>query len=214
MRALIVTNGQINDLDYLNKIILSHDYVICVDGAARYLHRIQKKPDLMVGDMDSVHEVDMIWIESSLTPVNRYETRKDFTDTELAIEVALDKNPELITIVGAVGSRLDHSLSNIFLLKKIADAGVEGQIDDGDFEVLYLWKDKQLNWKRGEVVSFVPTSESEIRVTLEGFEYPLFEKRMTQGTSLCISNVVKKDNPIIKIVGGGLLAIRNKKPLI
>ncbi len=211
MKALIITNGDINDLDYLKEMILCHDYVICVDGAARYLHQIRQRPDLMVGDMDSVHEADLAWIESAQIPVNRYETRKDYTDTEIAIDAALEKKAEMITVAGAVGSRVDHSISNLLLLKKIADAGVEGMISDSDYEVMYLWKDRRLNWKKGEVVSFVPVSEKETSVTLEGFEYPLQEKILSQGTSLCISNVVKKDNPCVKIKNGSLLAIRNKK---
>ena len=211
MKALIITNGDINDLDHLKETILDHDYVICVDGAARYLHQIRQMPDLMVGDMDSVHEADLAWIESSKIPVNRYKTKKDYTDTEIAIDAALEKKAKVITIAGALGSRVDHSLSNLFLLKKIADAGVEGMIIDSDYEVLYLWKNRQMNWKQGEVVSFVPISETETTVTLEGFEYPLREKILSQGTSLCISNVVEKDYPFVKVKNGCLLAIRNKK---
>ncbi|RQD70344.1 MAG: thiamine diphosphokinase [Tindallia sp. MSAO_Bac2] len=211
MKILIITNGDISDLFFLQEKIKDHDYLICVDGAARYLRKIQQKPDLMVGDMDSVSDEDLSWIESFKIPVKRYKTRKDYTDTEIAIDAALDHNARFITILGAVGNRLDHSLSNIFLLKKIDDAGIEGLIADKSFELQYLNKDKQLDWKRGEVVSFIPIDQEEAILSLDGFEYPLENKAVSRGTSLCVSNVVARDCPSVIINNGSILAVRNKK---
>ena len=210
MKTLIITNGNIRDNKFLRQMVELHDYIICVDGAAKYLKTISHKPDLIVGDMDSILEDDLKWIESSKVPIDVYETRKDYTDTEIAIDAAIEKKSSSIMILGAIGSRIDHSLSNLFLLKKISEAGLEGLIADGDYEVSLIQKSLRLNWSKGEVVSFIPASELPVRLTLEGFEYPLTDKTIRQGTSLCVSNVVARDYPNVIIESGSLIAVRNK----
>lgn len=211
MKILIVTNGEIYNLGYLRGIAPRYNYIICVDGAARYLHEIYCIPDLMVGDMDSVNDKDLEWIRKHNIPVKEYDVKKDYTDTEIAIDAAINLKAEKITVLGGIGNRIDHSVSNIFLLKKIADSGILGEIIDEHFEIQYLDKNSELHWQIGETVSFIPLNEDPGIISLEGFEYPLVDKSVSQGTSLCVSNVVKKSIQKVKIKDATLLAIRNKQ---
>jgi len=49
-------------------------------------------------------------------PFHTVPARKDQTDLELAVELALEKGARSITLVGGWGSRIDHALGNVELL--------------------------------------------------------------------------------------------------
>ncbi len=81
-------------------------YVIACDVGWRYAERLGLKPDLAVGDFDSAPAPEGI-------PVERVPSRKDDTDTMLAVKEALAEGFRDITILCAFGGRLDHTLANL-----------------------------------------------------------------------------------------------------
>ena len=56
MRTIIFTNGEYKNKafyeGYLKKF--TADYVICADGGANYARELNIKPDMIIGDMDSI----------------------------------------------------------------------------------------------------------------------------------------------------------------
>lgn len=210
MKVLVVTNGTIADMEFLKGIAANHKTILCADGAVKYLRSIGCMPTKVVGDLDSISQEDLKWVESNHVPVLQYDVRKDFTDTEIAVSHALEMGAASITIVGAWGSRIDHSLGNLYLLKMISEHHAEGVIIDKNMEVSLISKNTKLSWKKGETVSFIPVSEKILGLTLKGFEYNLDAVELNMGSSRCISNVVAADNPEIQLTQGFLFAIRNK----
>lgn len=208
MEVTIVTNGQIKDMEFLQDIIQNTNYIICADGAAEYLRYLNTCPNILVGDLDSINEETLNWINENKVKVERFPVKKDMTDTELAVEFALKQNPSRIVIVGATGSRLDHSLSNIMLLYKINGMGIDAAIVD---ELNYVAITKgllKLNCEIGQTLSLIPIGGDAEGVSIEGLEYPLINSRIKMGSSLGISNKSIKDEVIISVRDGSLLVIK------
>ncbi len=118
-KGLIVTGGVI-DLKQLDMIYNNNTYdiVIGVDHGMDYLSQIGKIPDVMLGDFDSCDKGVLETYKASGVQIISYPVKKDLTDTHLAIETAIDMQLHEITIMGATGNRMDHSLSNLFVLGK------------------------------------------------------------------------------------------------
>ena len=52
-RAIIISNGKINDYSYYKNKIREDDYIICADGGIKHLLQMGVCPDLWLGDFDS-----------------------------------------------------------------------------------------------------------------------------------------------------------------
>jgi len=210
MKVVVVTNGDIKDLTFLKKILADASTIICADGAAKYLKEINIAPHLLLGDMDSIDEENLQWVESSGISLIRFPARKDATDTELAVDYAVDMKPHEIIIVGGVGSRWDHSLSNIFLLKKLLAHRIKARIVNELNDMTIINDSIELEGEIGETLSIVPISEEVKGVNLYGLEYPLVERDFSMGSSLGISNRFKEAKVKITLREGVLLVIRAK----
>src|SRR5688572_13072696 len=115
MKAVVVASGELvaTDVAWLD----AADTVIAADGGAGALDRIGRRPDLLVGDIDSVDPALVEWLASGGMPIERHPADKEASDTELAVTAALDAGASEIVILGAVGGdRLDHELANLLLL--------------------------------------------------------------------------------------------------
>jgi len=210
LETLLITNGIIESTEYLSELVKKNINIICADGAVRYLRSIQQLPSCVIGDLDSISQDDLDWIKNNDVPIVLYDTRKDYTDTELAIRYALELGSTTITLTGALGGRFDHSLGNLFLLVLIHKHNCVGIIHEMDYEIRLITKRETLDWKIGETVSFVPVSETVEEVTLTGFEYPLERETLYQGHTRSISNIVAQADQMVEVGSGMLLAIRNK----
>ena len=144
-------------------------------------------------------------------PVRTFPTRKDYTDTHLAMMYAKDLYPEEVIVFGATGTRLDHVLGNISLL----GIGFEEQISMELLaehnrirmiqKPLTLEKDAQY----GKYVSLIPYGGDVQGITLRGFKYPLSDYTMGGFNSLGISNEIVDEKAVIELTGGSLLVIES-----
>jgi thiamine pyrophosphokinase len=117
MKCVIVAGGE-KPQGYLPLESLAQaDYLICADSGANYVYELNYIPNLIVGDFDSVCPDVLQAYRSQGCPLKTYPVEKDSTDTELAIQLALKKNPTEIYLLSSIGGRLDHSLANVFRLK-------------------------------------------------------------------------------------------------
>ncbi|MFC4777716.1 thiamine diphosphokinase [Paenibacillus sp. GCM10023252] len=211
-RVLIYTGGRLGRwaLEQRN----ADDLIIGADSGALFLIDHGLKPHLSIGDFDSVTagELDLIRAESWETlacdPID-----KDYTDTELAFRHALDIGAREIVLLGALGSRFDHSLANVHLLMLALEQGAAASIVDENNRIrlcsssLSLVREPDRPY---ENVSLLPLTASVQGVTLEGFMYPLHEAELRIGQSLGISNVMKDDVATISVRDGILLVIESR----
>lgn len=216
----IVSGGNITDdflLSYLEKLQIDHQvYTIAVDKGLEFFCKHQLKPDCMLGDYDSVNpEIYKKFKEMDEILSYTFPPEKDATDTELALDFAIehgDENTEIL-IFGGTGTRLDHVLGNLNLLNKALEKKVPCKIIDAYNQICLLDHQRVYTIKKeeqfGKYVSFLPFTD-EVCITLEGFVYPLNKGILKRDNSLGISNELKEKEGRIKIDAGLCLCIASR----
>ncbi len=209
-RALIVTGGRLGTwaLDEIDP----DDILIGADRGALFLIEHGYRPDLSIGDFDSVtkHEKTLVH-QNSGEFLSCDAILKDESDTELAFLHAVAMKPAEIVLLGAVGTRLDHSLANIHLLYKANTLGIACCIVD-EFNIIRL-TDHSLHVdvvKGFTHISLLPLTLEVSGLTLTGFQYPLHEATLIMGHSLAISNVLTGGTGHVQIRAGLLLVIQSR----
>lgn len=188
------------------------DVYVGADRGALFLVQQGFKPDMAMGDFDSVNEDELISIRhNSKQLVSCDPVMKDLSDTEMAFSWALDQNPEEIIVYGALGTRFDHSLANIHLLIQAVHKQINCTIVDAHNRVRLI--NESVSLKPSDTfshVSLLPFTSQVTGISLHGFQYPLHEATLTIGQSLGISNRIIEPLGHIQIKQGMLLVIESK----
>ncbi len=212
MIGLVVSSGEIIEENLLIKLFNSSDIVICADGGLDHLREVELIPDLVIGDLDSISREGREYIEEKSIAISKYPSMKDDTDNELAVDYLVDKGVGHIDFLGVTGSRYDHSLINIMALRGLGEKNISSRIFSPKNIIHYCRDGRSLSLDRREetYVSLVPLSDAGIRISMDGFLYPLKDQHMTFGSSLGISNQIVADKGIIRILSGDCLVIESK----
>ncbi|NLC67554.1 MAG: thiamine diphosphokinase [Clostridiaceae bacterium] len=211
MTGLIVCNGEIKDYSYYKSCFEKADLVICTDGAVRHMSRFGIIPHVLLGDFDSITPAEYGYFLEQGVKIKKFPVEKDKTDTELAVEYALEEECNEIILIGAMGTRIDHTLSNIFLLERIVERGARGWIID-EYNKVTLIKNSSitLEKKHDEFVSLLPLHREAGGISTKGLYYPLDNDRLTASTSRGISNEFVENTAQITVKEGWLLIIKSR----
>ncbi|MFV0342229.1 MAG: thiamine diphosphokinase [Anaerocolumna sp.] len=210
MNVLLLTGGRVS-IPFATEYIkdLKYDKVIAVDSGLMYAKELNLSPDYIVGDFDSVDQKVYKEYTSSSAKILQFNPEKDATDTELALDLCLELMAEEVYILGASGSRIDHTLANIHLLYRMLKKNVKTYIID-EWNKVYLM-DNQLKLSKdklhGSYVSLLPFMEVVTGLTLRGFKYPLTNYTMKPYYSLGVSNEMIDDTADIILQTGILIVI-------
>lgn len=207
MKVLILTNGEYGDYSFCHQD-KQYDYVICADRGICHARRLGITPDLIVGDFDSGSEEDLVYFQNQGVSIHRFPSEKDETDTEIAIQKAIEMQPEEVDIYGGLGSRLDHSLGNVHLLYQLLRAGIKGCLLNPNNSVSLAMNRYKIVGKKGDIVSLLPFAGNVEGITTKGLAYPLHKATISIGTSLGISNYLLEEVADIVIEKGILIVIR------
>lgn len=210
MRAIIVCNGSMEDYSFYKNLFEATELVICADGGAYHLKRLGVVPDILLGDFDSIRSEDLEYFRENGVQIIKYPKEKDMTDTELAVEYAIEKGCSEVVIIGGLGTRLDHSLSNVFLLKKMLDCGVKGTIINETNEITIINRTIKLRREPGYKVTLLPLTESVEGVTTKGLYYPLKGAKIDLGSTWGVSNEFEGETAEITIDKGLMLVIKSR----
>lgn len=171
-------------------------------------------PNLAFGDFDSVTQEELKEIERKVKNLAKFSPEKDETDMELAVNWAIEQNPERIRLFGATGGRLDHLFANVQLLLKPVYLELSVQIEIIDAQNNIYLKGKGTHQikkiKERKYISFVPVTPSVTALTLVGFKYPLNDCHIPMGSTLCISNELIDDYGTFSFTEGILMVIRSR----
>ena len=166
-----------------------------------------------MGDFDSVSpEILEFYKKQPQIIFHKFNAEKDNTDTDIALKLAIQIKSSEITILGALGKRMDHALANIHILKDALEANIPCQMID-EFNRIYLINtEKTLEKDKvyGKYISLIPLTSSVEGLTLTGFKYPLNHYTLPIGTSLGISNEMIEDIAHIEMEKGILIVIESK----
>ena len=209
-RALIIGSGPIENLELLTQQAFEHDFVVCADGGIRHTYDQDIHVDLVIGDLDSVDATFQAYVDKHHIPIEKHPVEKDATDTELAIDYCLQHGYTTLTLMGMSGGRMDHTLANIFLLRKIHQSGAKGHILDYKNVIHYVEDILEITPKKGYQVSIIPISLEGVEVSLNGFYYKLDHDSIHFGSSLGISNHIIEAMGIVHVHKGVALVIESK----
>lgn len=209
MRIISFSGGRLGA--WALDMIQDNDLLIGVDRGALFLIRHGFVPDMALGDFDSVSSEDKALIqEKSKAFLDCDPIHKDMTDTEMALNFAIELKPQEIILLGATGSRCDHTLANIHLLKRALDCQVKCTIIDEHNTIHLVDKELSLQALVDHSISLLPLSMEVRGITLTGFKYPLRDAQLAVGQTLGISNVLTGGTGHISIQDGLLLVIQSK----
>jgi thiamine pyrophosphokinase len=190
--------------------------VVAADGGLARVLTLGLRPDVLVGDLDSLEPALLATAEADGVPIRRARTDKDESDTELALLEAIARGATQITVLGAFGGRrLDHALANVWLLAHPAlrvaaivllDAGsrvclVQAPGPDGGPVT------RALPGPDGATITLLPFAGDVAGITTRGLAYPLGDESLTVGPARGLSNVRASADAAVTIRSGRLLVV-------
>lgn len=182
---------------------------IAADGGARHFLAAGLRPHFLVGDLDSLPTVDADALQKSGVVVLRHPARKDATDLELALDVALAQGADEVVVLAALGARWDQTLANMLLLALERYGRVPMRVVEGaqTLRVLRPGRPHQLAGTRGDTLSLIPISGTATGITTSGLDYPMQHGTLPFGATLGVSNVLTSATASVAFESGLLLAI-------
>jgi len=196
----IVANGQINSPEILRPLILSHDSVVAVDGGLKHCHKMNITPNLIIGDFDSCPQ-EILQLYRSI-PKLTLHTEKDETDLEVAIKGEEGK----ISLFGAWGNRIDHSIGNLILLTRWpGKVSIETETES----IFAIDTSVKIKCYKDQILSLIPINGPVTGIYTRGLKWELRNATMDLNfigiSNVCLSNEVE-----ISAKSGSLVCCLNK----
>ena len=189
------------------------DMLIAVDGGMEYCERLGLKPDLVLGDFDSVKEEQLAqiagWEKQHPECVIRLLPEKDDTDTLAAIRVALKRGYTDFLLYGATGGRrLEHTIANIQCLLFLRHHGAKGYLMD-DRGICFVMENEEVCFPASMegYLSLLSLGERAQGVNIRGMKWELDDYEITNDYPIGISNEFIGKEAVVSVRQGQLLGI-------
>lgn len=204
MRAFIYTGGDIYP-ENITEHPKSDDLRIAADSGYENAKKLGERVDIFVGDRDSYSGKLPDGIEISLL-----QPEKDVTDTHAALGIAFERGADDIVIIGGLSGRLDHTMSNLAILRDAKEKGFYAVITDGHNRVRYIRNDSTLiartNYK---YLSIIADDDTVKGVEITGVKYPLKNAKLTRSFQYAVSNEIEGNCALISVKKGGVFVIES-----
>ena len=205
MRAFIFAGGEIRPENIIEKKD-EGDIVIAADSGYLNAKKLGFEPDLLVGDFDSLGK------QNIPKGIKTFElpAEKDVTDTQVAIDAALENGADNIVIIGGLDGRLDHTLSNMALLRMLYAKNIYAYITDGVNRIRYI-KSSSTIIARSNFKYFSIIADDEVikGVEIEGAKYPLKNAKISREHQYAVSNEIEGNCAFIAVKKGGLFVVES-----
>lgn len=218
--TIIVSGGNIRKdfaLNYLKEMKDrckgSEMCLIAADHGLDFLLDAGMKPDVAIGDFDSVSEQGKAYLSRGEGTVIRLKPEKDDSDTQSALKHAIQHGAKQICILGATGSRLDHVMANLGLLLLGRQYGVCVTLVDANNHISLAENGKIIRKEEqfGKYVSFFALGGPVKKLSLKGFKYSLMNYDLNMSDSgLTVSNEIQDEYAEIYFEEGSLLMIMSR----
>lgn len=176
----IVGAGECKKLDFTKK---DGDIVIAADGGYKYLQQAGIKPDIVIGDFDSLGKAP------EGEKIIRLKPEKDVTDTYAAVSEGIKCGYSRFNIYGASGGRIEHTLANIQLIASLAEKNMQASIFDGSTVITAITaKTLRFDSAYNGYISIFAHSDKCTGVCLRGLKYPLENAELSNLFPLGVSN--------------------------
>jgi len=208
-RVVIFAGGKLSP-EYLH-VLDEDDFLIGADEGALFLLNNGYTPDISVGDFDSVTAAELERIQAgSRETITCDAFDKDLTDSELALDIAMNTQPEHILMLGVTGTRIDHTLASIQMMTRALQRQISCAVMDSNNYVTLTGSQALVQERGYTYVSLLPLTPEVTGITLQGFLYPLTGATLKLGQSLGVSNRLSAPSGTVTIESGLLLIIQSK----
>lgn len=206
MRAFIYTGGAVYP-DNITEHPKGDDLCIAADSGFHNAIKCGDRVDILVGDLDSIGNYQL----DKKTELIQVPAEKDVTDTQLAVETAIERGATELTIIGGFGGRADHMLSNLAILEDLAVRGVYAVMLDGQNRARFLRSTSTLIPKSGyKYVSILAVDPIVKGVSVEGCKYPLKKAKLNRNFQYAVSNEVVGNCALISVRRGAIYVIESR----
>ncbi len=208
LRPLLVANAPLCWTPALAAAAAAAEPLLAADGGANHLARIGLRPAAVIGDLDSLTATTRTWLGEEALVVR---PDQDASDLDKALEYAFSELAlSRLTVLGALGGRIDHALANLGLLARY-QRGRALVFCDADHELVAVTGEARLPAVPGETWSFW-TFDPAVRVTLAGVRWPVERQPLDPTHRLSLSNLATAEQVQIIASGGAAIAQRTRLP--
>ncbi len=208
--CLIVTGGTVSK-EVFEAVLLEYkfDKIIACDKGIEACDKMGILPDVVIGDFDSADKGIVDKYRDKTYFIN-LKVHKDMTDTHVAVNYAIEQAFDEVIILGATGTRADHMLANIGLLKQFVENNIRAYIIDANNKITMTDKSCIINKSENYTyISLIPYTECVKNLSLMGFFYECDNINLTIGDSLGISNELTESKGRIEFSQGLLIIIES-----
>lgn len=181
--------------------ISEDDILVAVDGGLEFMHQKALEPDVIIGDMDSIHNPELLSAYPK-AKILRFPSAKNETDTELALNWCLSEGLAEAIICNDLGGRFDHALALIQNLLHAHENGLNAKIDAGNSQAFFLQKHNTLDFPVGSLLSLVSWTETSQLISSTGLKYSLQDLLLSRSLSRGISNIITSKPATIELKEG------------
>ena len=205
MRAFVYGGGHVFT-DGITEHPRGEDLRIAADSGLSTADALSERVDILVGDFDSLGEPPA----RDGMEIVRVPAEKDLTDTQLAVELAIERGADDIILIAGLSGRLDHTLSTLSILEDLSVRGLHGYLTDGQNRAHFL-RSSSLLIARSQYryLSLIAADPTVRGVSVEGCKYPLSGATLRRSFQFAVSNEITGNAALISCRKGGLYVIES-----
>jgi len=196
------------------------DLIVCADGGYIVCVAAGVKPDVVIGDFDSlpaelIQEIDSRGIERLV-----YPSEKSDTDTMLCVKYGIEHGAENFLIVGGIGGDFGHTIANIQALSYLEDMGRRAEIVTAGERLFMIGGETEPDVREGGHAAHVTFqgrpgmrfsvfsyTEKSLGVSIANAKYELVDAGLTQSDPIGVSNEFINAAPVTVSVRLGRLLV-------
>lgn len=200
MTALIIANGPLPAQPNLSRLFAAADLIVCADGGANQARKRGVKPDIILGDLDSISPATKKYF--SRVPIVLIEDQES-TDLEKAISFCVHRGIRQADIIGALGERIDHATGSLGCFKKFGKE-IELRFHDAYGALSCVRGTRTFAARKGQKISLIPLDRCS-GITTRNLLYPLNNETLELGRREGISNQATSSAVTVSVKKGTLL---------
>jgi thiamine pyrophosphokinase len=203
----MVLNGSPPSEELLRWRTEEADHVLAVDGGWHALRHANLLPDAVIGDFDSFDEAERVRKEFPSIALHHFENQ-DRTDFQKACDWVADfTQTKCLTVLGGLGNRSDHFLSNLFAAMQVNVSWVLSFDDEREWiRRITPSTPLVLNGRKGATISLLPLVDC-FGVQSSGLSWEITNANLSPATSFSQSNQCETDEVRIECTKGTLFAV-------